>query len=554
MKNNFTIKIDKSWQHVSKDEYECWFKGYISNFDLEGKDAANYILSNFTSEITNLKKVIKTFFGHFSFIVKSSNKIYFVTDNLASYPIFYFLDEKNFYVYTESLSFKKDLKIGSKDLNLKQSFIASRSGFTLGAETLYRGIETLEAGKILEYDIKNNKKYLHDYFIYFLKDFQSTETNNEMQKMSELNNILNSIFNELKKNVQNKKIIVFLSGGYDSRIIVSYLKEHNFKNVLCISYGQKGNWESYVSKIIADKLEFEWKFVEINHKEISKFYLGSTFKNYFQNADTFCSTPVLNELYVLSLIQNQIPKDSILINGQTGDFISGNHIPKIFFEIQNSYSEDKRYDIILDSIIKKHFSLWTDLVKKEEDIIYLKKVILEDIKQNVSLPRRQYDDYKVYEYYEWRTRQSRFLIRNQKVYDFFNFSWRLPLWDQRLVNFWLKADKSEKQNQNLWLRFIKDKKNIEVLIKYKKKWDVPVWINSLRFVLKFTLGVMSGKKLWHVFQRRFFWWWTDNQFKTAIISYKSWFSDRRVSRNAISYLTELWLKQNHLNWKGKKFK
>ena len=128
------------------------------------------------------------------------------------------------------------------------------------------------------------------------------------------------------------------------------------------------------------------------------------------------------------------------------------------------------------------------------------------------------------------------------------------MWDQRLVNFWLKADKSEKQNQNLWLRFIKDKKNIEVLIKYKKKWDVPVWINSLRFVLKFTLGVMSGKKLWHVFQRRFFWWWTDNQFKTAIISYKSWFSDRRVSRNAISYLTELWLKQNHLNWKGKKFK
>ena len=48
-----------------------------------------------------------------------------------------------------------------------------------------------------------------------------------------------------------------------------------------------------------------------------------------------------------------IPEDSLFVNGNSGDFISGGHIPKELF----NKTKIKEYDLI-DLIIKKHFCLW----------------------------------------------------------------------------------------------------------------------------------------------------------------------------------------------------
>ena len=54
-----------------------------------------------------------------------------------------------------------------------------------------------------------------------------------------------------------------------------------------------------------------------------------------------------------------INSKSIIINGQSGDFTTGNHIPK------EVYEEELTINQITEIIYKKHFSIFVNKIKKE---------------------------------------------------------------------------------------------------------------------------------------------------------------------------------------------
>ena len=53
---------------------------------------------------------------------------------------------------------------------------------------------------------------------------------------------------------------------------------------------------------------------------------------------------------------HDIAKDAIFINGNSGDFITGGYIIS-----QNSNDLESGIDVLIDSILNKHFSLWRAL-------------------------------------------------------------------------------------------------------------------------------------------------------------------------------------------------
>jgi asparagine synthase (glutamine-hydrolysing) len=62
--------------------------------------------------------------------------------------------------------------------------------------------------------------------------------------------------------------VVPLSGGLDSRIIVAMLKRLGVEDVICFTYGKKGNREAEISRQVAEALGYRWYFVEYTKEKL----------------------------------------------------------------------------------------------------------------------------------------------------------------------------------------------------------------------------------------------------------------------------------------------
>ena len=108
----------------------------------------------------------------------------------------------------------------------------------------------------------------------------------------------------------------------------------NYNNVKCFSYGLKNNFESKASKIIAKKLGYNWTFVETNQSKAKFFYLTLEYKKFISNTVDGCATTSIQDLYAIDTLlkNNYLNKENIIVNGNSGDFISGGHILKLLMK------------------------------------------------------------------------------------------------------------------------------------------------------------------------------------------------------------------------------
>ena len=132
---------------------------------------------------------------------------------------------------------------------------------------------------------------------------------------------------------------------------------------------RKNNYESRAAKKISSKLGYSWKFCEINRVNIENFYKSNIFKEFILKTNDGVATQGIQDVYAIYHLMKAkyINKGDLIVNGNSGDFISGGHIP---IELENYNNKKLAIKNILDLHIKKHYSLWGTLFnKKNKDII-----------------------------------------------------------------------------------------------------------------------------------------------------------------------------------------
>ena len=120
-----------------------------------------------------------------------------------------------------------------------------------------------------------------------------------------------------------------LSSGFDSKVLGKFL-ELGYTKVETFTYGTKNNFEAKSAQKIAKKLNVKWEFVDskCSKNTIKSFYSGDL-ANYFLNSG-LVTTAAMTEIVALKrLLKDKNKKNDIFVNGQTGDFITGGHIPNI---------------------------------------------------------------------------------------------------------------------------------------------------------------------------------------------------------------------------------
>ena len=323
-KNNYEI----SYFEIIISPNFRWKQYQIKNFDFyyTGSESIILQLKKLLLEKPFSEKKIKDFLlknnRNSTTIVKTKNFVFASTSFCRDHQIF-------FRIHKKKLSISNDIRKLQQNLsNLDETslFEFATCGYTLGEKTLLKDIYSLGPAKILF----SNKSFfkITDYFRYH-KTYKKNYKRDVKEYLQRINEILDDSINHIIKNSNDRTIYIPLSGGLDSRLIISKFHEKKYNNIKCFSYGLKNNSDALIAKKVADHLNVKWDYIWFEKKKYKKLYFSKFKSNYDKYADNFSCIPNYGEVFFLNELNEKkyFTKDPIIVNGQSGDFNSGLHIP-----------------------------------------------------------------------------------------------------------------------------------------------------------------------------------------------------------------------------------
>lgn len=370
----------------------------------------NCLLSGNELEEPILKKIFSNpdVSGNFACIIKDGLKTFLITDVIRSQPLHIIKNPEGIEVvdYLDPLEPQplSDQKVNAF-LNL---------GFSLGGDNCYKNVYSLQAAEIVS--IEGGDFSSSHYFKYIAT---------KSSKRKELQPLRQEFDSELERSFRNMlqsapaagNWIIPLSGGHDSRLIVNYLHRAGVKNVLCFSYGVKKNLQSRISEKVAKEAGYPWYFVEYTEEKWNALNESGLVEKFIQYTFQGVSTPHLQDF----LAVYELKEKGIIREGDI--FVPGHSAITIPYSPQTEQFRS-REEGILFSFNK---TCKTSFRKIEE----VPEFFQEGFRELNLQPT------EIFAYFNWQGRQSKFIGNSIRVYEFFGFESRLPLWERRLVDFWL---------------------------------------------------------------------------------------------------------------------
>lgn len=400
-------------------------------------------LLNESLKLNKIKKFLLINNRNSSVIIQTGSSFLAFTSFSRDHPIFFRIYKSKLFI---SNSINKIIR-KSESYNNDSLLEFALSGYCLGNKTLINGIYSIGPANIIWGD--SNSLNISKYFSYH-KTLSKDNAKSFKDYFYKINNIIDDSINYIIENSNDKTIYIPLSGGLDSRLIIAKFHEKKYKNIKSFSYGLKNNSDALIAKKVADHLDVKWDYIWFDKVKFRKLYFSEFKKKYDNFSDHLSCIPNYAEIFFLNSLREKkyFSKNPILVNGQSGDFNTGLHIPKILFDLDK---KDKAKNLfwVLEAIRKKHFCLW-----QKDDLKLNNFKINEKIKNSLDDELLDYPLSDIYENWEYKERQSKFVVNGQRAYEFLNFDWFLPLWDGEFVKFWTTVPLELRYKQNLYKRYL----------------------------------------------------------------------------------------------------
>ena len=523
------INCDKhNWTHTTAGNFSVYYVGRYSSI----RKILDFLSNNHIHDQYDLSKIVNNIPGNFSLVAESEVAIIALVDRVSGFDVFY-KDTSNSILISNSAR-KLFENNHTKDVPDKISLLEMKmSGYVSGNRTIYSSIKKLNAGELLLYKKNSKEIILHSYFEYYPIKTRYEKNSLLIEELDEKTDII------IKRNIHDANgstIWVPLSGGLDSRLIICKLVQHGYDNIRTYSYGVVGNYDSLRAKNIAHVLKIRWDFIPTSPIEARKYFLSKERKEYWDFASGLYIVPNLHGMFALrSLVKSgEMKRGDVVINGQSGDFIAGQHIP-IMNPSQASNNE------LLNHILSKHFSHRGQYTIDDYEGSLVKKNIQKSlgVYRNIS----NYQEFaQSYEYWEWKERQAKRVINGQANYDFLGLNWELPLWDIEYLNFWVNLPLHQKINRSLFVEYV-HKMNFYGL--FNSNFFMSRWPRQ-RILIQFIGNIMKrsvGSSISDNFYKRMD-WYSQYQYLYALTGRDEYNRKWHKYNGEIPYMTDVWLNEN----------
>lgn len=362
--------------------------------------------------------------GHFAIVLETDTTYFVAVDRIRTFPIFLKNNNQNIQI-TDSIVFNGDTRNEAAIEYFKHTYC------TLENTTLLKEWQQLQAGQYAVIT-KNNKKYYIKNYYKHTAIIQNTSTEKRVEQLKESEKAL---VEKIWKYADGRTIVIPLSGGYDSRYLLAVLKQSNYPNIECFTYGKTDSFEVLTAKKVCEQLQVKWHFVEYDD-ELLKLFFTEKWQQYASLNHHYTSLPHEQDFFALHYLKerNIIPKEAVIMNGFCQDIHSG------------SYLEEK-----------KKFNLYNHIFEKHA------------IKPILSAYENNWMGYR-----EWliKNRLSKFIINSVRVYEYFGWDFYLPFWQKDWIEFWYSLKEEQLLHQHFYSEYLFSGifKNYNIAI---KKEDYP---------------------------------------------------------------------------------
>ena len=392
--------------------------------------------------------------GCFSVVQADSTRMRACVDRLRTIPLFFAHLQEGIAVSDTAENVRALLPGAAIDRICASEF--RLTGYVTGGETLIQNLHQIPAGHCLFDHSRGQPTHaLRRYYAFRHGSFTSGGTEALVDALVKTHE---RVFRRLLHDVGERTIVVPLSGGYDSRLIVVMLRDLGCRNVLCYSYGIDGNWEAQISRELAAHLGFRWTMVPYSAPYWRAWSATFEFQRYFRSAGNLASVshiqdwPAVHEMHR----RGEIPKDAVFVPGHSGDFLAGSHIPK-WYQSRAQLSRDD----ILRSLFHAHFSLWDWPTDGSEALRSAFIQRIERITGPVAASTPE-EAAALFEYWDCQERQAKFIVNSVRVYESFGYEWRLPLFDAELMDFWSQVPLDYRVGRRLYFEFVRTRQKLPI--------------------------------------------------------------------------------------------
>ncbi|RRD53516.1 hypothetical protein EII12_01590 [Buchananella hordeovulneris] len=359
--------------------------------------------------------------GHFAAVEIGARQVRLATDRTRSFPLFYALTPTAVRITDDP----DEATAWAAAIDPAARVELLSAGFVTGPRTLFTNVGQVEAGSTLTIDLATGQTTT-DAWGLARHEPPATEIANEAAFDAALESTIRAALERLLAAAAGRHLVLPLSGGLDSRLLVAHLKMLGARDVTCFTYGRPGAAEQGLSRAVAEAAGYDWQLVPYTPAVVRRVWDRPATGQWMRAAWSCSALPHAQDYIALVelLREARIPADAVVLPGHT---VVGNMHDEALLAAAPVPAE-----VVTQRILAHHFNLAPDVPTAPPTASAAVAALLQLLDYDGS-PRAVRD---AIESFNSRERQGKYINNSARTYEFLGLDWAYPMLEADVYRLW----------------------------------------------------------------------------------------------------------------------